>query len=166
MEEDTKNKGIEETSSNEEKTSPEPILSELEGVEGNNKETTNQVSEKTPPELRNPTGKGGFGDNPQNRSDGRWSKENSFTYWLNYFKHLTVTEFEQYKVNKPKSERTVAEQLAYNRVAKATDELKEFQEVANRTEGKPKETMQLSGLDGEPIRTVNEVSWKIIKGDE
>lgn len=100
------------------------------------KPTSNQVP--------NPTGKGGFGDNPQNRSNGRWSKENSFSYWLNYFKSLTVPEFRDYETNKPEEERTVAESLAYARISKARADLSEFKEVADRTEGKAMQSIDMT----------------------
>jgi hypothetical protein len=103
-------------------------------------ETTKQV---TPPELRNPTGKGGFGDNPGNRSDGRWSKENSKSYWLNYFDSLTESEFVEYP--KAHKDMTMAAISAYARIEKQKDELKEFQEVANRTEGMPKQSLKVEG---------------------
>ena len=87
----------------------------------------------------NPTGKGGFGDHPENRSNGRWSKDNSFSYWMNFFKHLTVKDFKEYEKTKPEDERTMAESLAYARVFRSRNELAEFQVVANRTEGMPRE---------------------------
>jgi hypothetical protein len=104
------------------------------------KATTNQVVKATV-DTPNPTGKGGFGDNPQNRSDGRWSKDNSFSYWMNHFKSLTITEFEEYQEKKPREQRTMAEQLAFTRVNNAQMNLKEFEVVANRTEGKPKQNI-------------------------
>lgn len=113
-------------------------------------ESTNQVF-KTPPAFRNPTGKGGFGDNPQNRSDGRWSKANSFSYWMNYFKSLSFKEFKDYDKTKPLEERTVSEQLAYVRVSRSTEHLSEFQEVANRTEGRPVEYKEITGKDGKDL---------------
>jgi hypothetical protein len=33
----------------------------------------------------NREGKGGFQDHPENRADGRWSKEDSYSYWLHKF---------------------------------------------------------------------------------
>ena len=104
--------------------------------------TTNQV--KGTVDVSNPLGKGGFADHPENRSDGRWKKENSFSYWMNYFKSLTVEEFKNYQTTKPDSTRTVSESLAYVRVLKSRDDLKEFQEVANRTEGKAVESIKMA----------------------
>jgi hypothetical protein len=53
--------------------------------------TTKQV--KNVSKNNNPEGAGGFGEHPEHRSNGRWSKENSYVYWLNFFKNLTLSEF-------------------------------------------------------------------------
>lgn len=161
MEENTNNNriipDITNISKDIEKTQPEPILGVVEPIK-DVVNTSNQVK-KAP----NPTGKGGFVDNPQNRSDGRWSKENSFSYWLNFFKAMKVTDFEVYKVNKPKEERCVAENLAFNRIVGASENLKEFQEVANRTEGKPMVSIDHT-TGGEKLN--NKIEWVIIDGEK
>ena len=114
--------------------------------------------EETTKQVPNPTGKGGFGEHPENRSDGRWDKRNSFSYWMNYFKAMTVKEFTDYKNTNPEDKRTVAETLAYTRVFKAREELREFEVVANRTEGMPKQSLDL-GLD----ESIEKVAIEIIK---
>ncbi len=101
---------------------------------------TNQV-EKT---SNNPTGIGGFKHNPQNRSDGRWSKDNSFSYWYNKFKAMTVTELKQWMADNPEDVRSVASDLAYRRVFNSQKDLKEFQEVADRSEGKARASMDIT----------------------
>jgi hypothetical protein len=101
---------------------------------------------------RNPEGKGGFQDHPELRSDGRWSKDNSFSYWMNFFKAMTVKDFKAYDSIKPEEERTMAEELAYVRVIKSRKELAEFQVLANRTEGMPKE---FKSLQVEGVRTLS-----------
>jgi hypothetical protein len=140
-------------------------IAEDKGVEIKDEEklTSKQVKTKNEDMNRNPEGKGGFKDNPQNRSDGRWSKENSFSYWMNYFKSLTIKAFFEYERTKPEDERTVAESLAYARVAKSRNDLKEFQEVANRTEGMPVRRHEFQDTDGDPITQVEVV---IIKSRE
>lgn len=105
----------------------------------------------------NPEGKGGFGDNPQNRSDGRWSKDNSFSYWMNFFKSKTVKEFKEYEKVKPEDERTVAESLAYARVAKSRNDLQEFKEVADRTEGKSMQRQQIDQTLSGDVSFINKV---------
>lgn len=101
----------------------------------------------------NPTGKGGFQERPQDRSDGRWSKDNSFSYWMNFFKHLTVQDFKAYERTKPEDERTVAESIAYARVAKSRNNLVEFKEVADRTEGKASQSIDMTtnGKEIQPL---------------
>lgn len=111
--------------------------------------TTKQVR-KAP----NPTGKGGFQDHPELRSNGRWDKNNSFSYWMNFFKQLDKDVFLTWEKENPKH--SMAASLAYARVFKSRTDLKEFQEVANRTEGMPKQSMELSGPDQGPIE-VSEV---------
>lgn len=89
----------------------------------------------------NPTGKGGFQERPEDRVDGRWRKEDSFSYWLNKFKAMNHDEFFSWLNDVPESERTVAQDIAYARIRKAWDDLQEFKEVADRTEGRAPQTI-------------------------
>jgi hypothetical protein len=109
------------------------------------KTTTQQ--DKTAP---NPTGKGGFGDHPENRSPGGWKPENTFSYQLNRFKNMTVSEFKKWQDANPEETRTMAEELAFKRILEARKYLKDFQEVANRTEGMPKQTTENIGANQSP----------------
>ncbi len=102
-----------------------------------------------PGQKLNPTGKGGFQDHPELRSNGRWSKETSFRYWLSYFKTLPLKEFSQYKNRNPNI--CMAALAAWARVAKAIEKLEEFKEVANRTEGMPTQRTELTGKEGVPL---------------
>ena len=105
--------------------------------------TTEQVDN---PIVPNPTGTGGFGDNPENiNAGGRPKNQESFTYWMNYFKSMTTSEFKQWEKNTPEKDRTVAASLAFVRVHNARTELNEFKEVADRTEGKAPQTMIHTG---------------------
>lgn len=104
-------------------------------------ETTKQVENKVP----NPTGKGGFGDNPENRNNGAWKKTQTFRYWFDMFKEMTVDELKKWSKDNPSNIRTVAADLALNRIYNAQQNLKEFKEVANRTEGMPKLTIEHQG---------------------
>lgn len=90
-----------------------------------------------PGQISNPDGKGGFADNPQNRANGRWSKENSQNYCLNYFLQMTESELLDWEKENPSDKRTVAQALAYARVIMARKELADYREVVDRTEGKP-----------------------------
>lgn len=99
----------------------------------------------------NPTGAGGFADNPENRSNGRWSKDDSITYWYNKLLRMPLEEYEQWQ---PK---TLAERVAHNRLTNATgmDELalKATKEITDRTEGKPKQDidMNIEGDNAVPL---------------
>jgi DNA-binding XRE family transcriptional regulator len=98
----------------------------------------------TTKQVPNPTGKGGFGERPQDiNPGGRPKNAESFTYWMGHFKNMGKQEF--LKWEKENDNPTMAASLAYARVFKARNELKEFQEVANRTEGLPKASLELTG---------------------
>ena len=99
--------------------------------------TTQQVE---PP---NPTGRGGFGDHPENRNPGGWKKELVFSYQYRRFMNMTVTELRAY-AEVPESERTVVEDLAYSRVLDAKKSLPDVKEITDRTEGKPIQTVDMN----------------------
>ena len=121
-------------------------------------QTTQQVNYN-----RNPEGKGGFGDHPENRNaGGRETNQMSFTYWLNFFKQLTVREFKNWQKDTPEDKRTVAANLAYARVANALNSLKDFREIANRTEGRPIQQIRNSGGLDFNLKKVEEVIDKIL----
>lgn len=109
-------------------------------TEPHNISTSKQVRDYIP----NPKGKGGFADNPQNRSNGRWSIEGSFSYWYNKFKDMTGEELREWKISNPESKRKVAANLALIRIEKSNTDLREFQEVADRSEGRPKQQVDLT----------------------
>lgn len=109
--------------------------------------TTEQVNN-----VPNPTGKGGFEDHPENRNNGgRYPRSESFTYWMEYFKAMSVSQFLEWEKLIPDTERTVAQDLAYRRVFNSRKNLKEFKEVANRTEGMPIKRTEVTGADGGQI---------------
>lgn len=90
----------------------------------------------------NPSGKGGFKDHPENRNPGGWNPRTTFSYQLNRFKNMTVENFKKYQSKVPESERTMVEELAYQLILGAKFDLKNFKEVADRTEGRT--TQQVS----------------------
>lgn len=45
--------------------------------------------------VNNPTGKGGFGDHPENACKGRWRKEDSYTYNVNKYGRMTDIELQE-----------------------------------------------------------------------
>lgn len=92
---------------------------------------------------RNPNGKGGFADNPENiNAGGRPKNAESFAYWFMTFKNMTLTELAKWNKETPDDKRTVAADLAYRRVFNSQKDLKEFQEVADRSEGRPKQSIE------------------------
>ena len=91
----------------------------------------------------NPTGKGGFGTNPQHRSDGRWSKDTSVSYWYNKLGRMDNEEFNKFKPANPFQE------IAYKRVQAALSTadgelaLKNTKEITDRVEGRPKQDISM-----------------------
>lgn len=110
-------------------------------------ETSDQVKKHIP----NPTGKGGFKDNPQNRSDGTWDSKMVFSYQYKRFMNMTVDELKAYN-SKPDSERTVVEDLAYSRVLAAKKSLPDVKEITDRTEGRAAQSIDLTS-NGETLKT-------------
>jgi hypothetical protein len=104
--------------------------------------STEQVS-ITPPEKRNPTGKGGFGDNPQNRNPGGWNKEMVFSYQYRRFMNMTLKELDDYR-SSDFSDRKVVEELAYLRVMEAKKSLLDVKEITDRTEGKAAQSIDVT----------------------
>lgn len=90
----------------------------------------------------NPEGKGGFADNPQNRSSGHWDKEESISYWYNKLLRMTDEEFADWQ---PKNK---AQRIALKRIvaAEGGDELalKNTKEITDRTEGRPKQDIDMN----------------------
>lgn len=135
---------LEEINTEEKPTNETPLV-KTEEQKSEAKETTAQVSQVTPPELRNPEGKGGFGDHPENRNPSGWKRTETFRYWFDKFKEMTIDELEAWDKETPKNIRTVAADLAFKRVYNAQTDLKEFQEVADRSEGKAPQTINHEG---------------------
>ncbi len=95
----------------------------------------------------------GFNVNPQNRSDGRWKKENSISYNYNFFMAMDEVEFSAWADKK----KTVAQAIAYKQVTEAMtgeEALKSTKEITDRTEGKPKQSVELSGENLPPVSLV------------
>lgn len=105
----------------------------------NTQKTTKQVKV-----IPNPTGKGGFQDHPELRSNGGWKKEDSISYQYNFLIRLKVDEFRDWLQKHPEKERTMAQELAYQAVLKARKELKYLVEITDRVEGKAPQTMDVN----------------------
>ena len=122
---------------------------------GNN-DTSNLTTEQATPQKdmnRNPEGKGGFGDNPQNRNPGGWSKELSFSYQYKRFMAMTSAQLSEW-AKTPAEERTVVEDLAYARVVAAKKSLVDVKEITDRTEGKAPQSIDLTS-NGETLGDID-----------
>ena len=106
-------------------------------------------------EINNPNGKGGFGDNPQNRASGRWSKDTSISYWYNHLIRMDINEFDSFIPT------TKAQQLAYNALKESESDLPYLKEITDRTEGKPFQSTDITS-GGEKIQN-NDIKIEIIK---
>lgn len=113
----------------------------------------------------NPTGKGGFGDHPENRNPGGWKKETVFSYQYRRFMSMTLKEWQDFLVNPPEG-MTVVEELAMRAVMRAKISLPDVKEITDRTEGKAPQTLDLTSggetlspvvriIDERPARNTN-----------
>lgn len=100
---------------------------------------------------RNPEGKGGFADNPQNRANGRWRKEDSVSYWMNRFLRMSVNDMKQWEKENKNDDRTFAQRIAYNSVMKSISQLKYQIETTDRTEGRAKQYIENRNIEEKPI---------------
>jgi len=111
-------------------------------------------------DINNPEGKGGFADNPQNRANGRWSKETSISYWYNHLIRLDLSNFKDFKPD------TMAQDLAHKAVIEAQAELNYLKEITDRTEGRANQQTDITS-GGEAIKQVpSTIQIEIIKNDE
>ena len=103
--------------------------------------TTDQVDKKVP----NPTGKGGFGDNPQNRNPGGWKKEDTPRFKLEQMMKLGSADLQDV-VDNPQSpvfEKKLAQAIL-------DGQWREIKEMIQEVYGKPKESVDLT-TGGEPM---------------
>jgi len=104
------------------------------------KPKTTEQDSVTPPQKRNPTGKGGFGDNPENRNPGGWKKEDSISYQYNKLMRLPWAEFLAFKPE------TAAQKIAFKRITMAitSEGLHDTKEITDRTEGKAPQSIDVT----------------------
>ena len=108
--------------------------------------TTEQVKR-----IPNPTGIGGFQDHPELINPGGRPKNfESFVYWYRVFKNMSIQELKEWQSKNSSKTRTVAADLAFTRIINAKGDLKEFKEVANRSEGMPQQNTDITS-GGEKI---------------
>ena len=98
---------------------------------------------------RNPTGKGGFQERPQDRSSGHWNKDESISFQYNKLLRMPPEQFDAYVPE------TVAQQIAYKRLkaARTSEGLPDTKEITDRTEGKAPQSIDMTS-NGETIKPV------------
>lgn len=102
--------------------------------------------------INNPTGKGGFGDHPENRGTGQWDSTQTVSF--QYKKLLAMTMEELLAWAKANAETmTVAQRIAYNTLLRSQKSLMDVKEVTDRTEGKAAQSIDLT-TGGEQIQTI------------
>lgn len=108
----------------------------------------NTTSEQALPKKRkvtNPKGKGGFQDHPELiNAGGRPKNIQRYDYWLQFFKDMSVADFKEYIKKRTDKEMYVAEAQAYQRIGDSLKDLKTWQVVAERTEGKAPATVDIT----------------------
>ena len=103
----------------------------------------------------NPTGHGGFGTNPQNRSSGKWNKDTSVSYWYNKLGRMDNEEFNKFKPANPFQEIAYKRGQAALSTADGELALKNTKEITDRTEGRAKQDINID---------VDEKSAPLIRG--
>lgn len=99
----------------------------------------------------NPSPSTRFGaENGNPQSPGGWSKEHTISYQYKRFLAMSPEKLEEWAKNTPKSERTVAMDIAYNRILEGRKSLPDVKEITDRTEGKAPQNIKLGG-DGTQI---------------
>lgn len=99
---------------------------------------------------------------PENRSAGHWSKEHSISHQYHNFLKMTHTEFKQWQDKNPTSERTMAQDIAYQRVSevlsgsvKTSEKMYGTDKIQDRTEGKAPIVAQVNYSKNEAIKDLN-----------
>lgn len=112
--------------------------------------TTDQA---TPPKdmNRNPNGKGGFADNPQNRNPGGWKKEDTARYKLEKIMKMSDDEIAEYIGDKhtPVFEKRMATSVS-------NGQWREIEGMINQVYGKPQESVDVTSK-GESINPYSEL---------
>lgn len=93
----------------------------------------------------NPSGKGGFGDNPENRSNGSWKRQDTPRYKLEQMMMLTEIELSAMHgdPNTPLFERKLAQAIIDGSWSVIRD-------MINEVYGKPKETVDFNDQTNYP----------------
>lgn len=114
--------------------------------------------------VNNPTGKGGFGDHPENACHGRWRKEDSYTYNVNKFGRMTDIELQEIILKSKAGELTQFQQAALKTVLdmKKDEGWKKLVDTVDRVDGKALQPVEQT-VNGYVPPTIN---IEFVEGDE
>ncbi len=115
----------------------------------------------------------GFGERPQDRSNGRWDKNNSYSYWLNKFGTMSHEDRLAWQVENPPEKRSGFCQLALDQYTDARKaitsdaRLRVREAIADRVEGRPKQVIKQVVEVSDPYEglTTEELK-KLLKKDQ
>lgn len=91
----------------------------------------------------------GFHTHSERRNDGKWDKDESISYWYNKLLRMPNEELDNFKPSNS------SQRIAHTRIVTAcgTDELalKATKEITDRTEGKPRQDIDMSVEQDESV---------------
>ena len=111
--------------------------------------TTKQVRDYIP----NPDGKGGFQERPNDRSDGRWNKDESISYQYNKLLRMPPEALDEFIPE------TNAQAIAKTRIiaARSANGLLDTKEITDRVEGKAPQSIDMTSK-GESINPLSSLT--------
>ncbi|UVN01684.1 MAG: hypothetical protein [Bacteriophage sp.] len=114
--------------------------------------------------VNNPTGKGGFGDHPENACRGRWRKEDSYTYNVNKYGRMTDIELQEVILQAKGGELTQFQRAALQTVLdmQKREGWKKLVDTVDRVDGKALQPVEQT-VNGYVPPTIN---IEFVKGDE
>lgn len=114
--------------------------------------------------VNNPTGKGGFGDHPENACHGRWRKEDSYTYNVNRYGRMTDIELQEVILQAKGGELTQFQRAALQTVLdmQKKEGWKKLVDTVDRVDGKALQPVEQT-VNGYVPPTIK---IEFVKGDE
>lgn len=88
--------------------------------------------------VRNPTGKGGFGDHPENAAHGRWNSADSYSYNVQKYGRMTDIELQEIILKSKSGELTQFQKAALQTVLDMNDKdgWKKLVDTVDRCDGR------------------------------
>lgn len=111
-------------------------------------DNTKDLTSKQVKRVPNPTGKGGFRDHPELRNDRGLIK--TPTFWINHYGEKTPEEVLYALKEKPKSEKTMFEEIALAHLVGGRTNPSERKDLINRIDGMPQQKTDITS-NGETI---------------